>query len=94
MNPLLGQNPAKTDMSLSQSEEAIVNQVKSIKSKIYGLRSLSSPQDALNYLMQSNPNIQKAAQFIMQCGNDPVAAIDQLARQKGINPQVIFNALK
>lgn len=94
MNPLLAPNQVNTNPSFNKNEEAIINQVKSIKNKINGLRSLSSPQDALNYLMQSNPNMQKAAQFLMQCGNNPVAAIDQLAKQNGINPQIIFNALK
>ena len=93
MNPLLAPNQTNINPSFNQNEEVIYNQVKSIKNKIEGLKSLSSPQNALDYLVKSNPGMQQALQFVMKCGNDPIAAVDILAKQNGINPQIIHNAI-
>ncbi len=40
-------------------------------------------------MMQKNPGMQQALSYIQQHGNNPKAAFEALAREKGIDPNEI-----
>lgn len=66
-----------------------------IRKTIQTLRSAKDPQALMQQMMmQRNPNMQKAMQYVREHGNDPKAAFETLAREKGFDPEEIINLLK
>ena len=65
-----------------------------IKQMITMLKSSGNPQQILNQLMQSNPQMQQVMQIVQKYGGDPNKAFYALAEEKGINPQEILDLLK
>lgn len=49
---------------------------------------------ALQNLMQSNPNMKKAIDYVNENGGNPKDAFYKLAKERGINPDQILNSLK
>lgn len=83
-NPMLGMlNQNRMSGTLGQ-----------IKQQIASLQSLGNPQAALNQLLAKNPNMQQAMQYVQQHGGDSKQAMIQLAKERGIDPQSIFDALR
>lgn len=57
-----------------------------IQQIVQQFRSLSNPQAALQQMMQQrNPAMMQALDYVRQHGNDPKAACEALAKEKGIN---------
>ena len=50
--------------------------------------------NCMNQLAQNNPQIKQAMDYVNQCGGDPQKAFYTLAKQKGVDPQQILDALK
>lgn len=50
------------------------------------IRNASDPQALLSQMMQQNPGMSQAMDYVRQHGNDPKAAFEQLAKERGINP--------
>ena len=48
------------------------------RQKIEALKSLGNPQAALQYLVQQNPNMKQAIDYVNQNGGDPKAALEKL----------------
>jgi hypothetical protein len=85
------QQPAILQM-LSGAQPQGLGQIKQIVSQ---LRSLSNPQAALQQMMQQrNPAMMQALDYIKTHGNDPKAAFQSLAQERGIDPAEIENMLK
>lgn len=57
------------------------------------VRSSGNPNAMLNQLSQSNPQLRQAMDFARQVG-DPKEAFYQMARQRGIDPEVILSQLR
>ena len=69
-------------LSVAQQPQAL-GQIRQLVSQ---LRSLSNPQAALQQMMQQrNPAMMQALDYIRQHGNDPKAACEKLAAEKGID---------
>lgn len=65
-----------------------------IRKTIQTLRSAKDPQALMQQMMmQRNPNMQKAMQYVREHGNDPKAAFENLAREKGFDPDEIMKNL-
>ena len=47
----------------------------------------------LQMMMQKNPGMQQALSYIQQHGNDPKKAFENLAREKGLDPEEIMKNL-
>ena len=62
-----------------------------IKQMMSFVKASRNPQAAIEQLAKSNPQVQQALQL---AGSDPKAAFYALAKQRGINPDDILNALK
>ena len=70
-------------------------QLGQIKNLITTLRSMQSPQAAMQHLMQQQaPEMAQALDYIKQHGNDPKAAFEALAKEKGINPAEIESLMR
>ena len=66
-----------------------------IKQIVTKLRSMGSPQAALQQLMQqNNPQLVQAMELVKQHGGDPKAAFEALARERGIDPGEIAELMK
>lgn len=66
-----------------------------IKNTIAMLKAAKNPQALMQQMMsQNNPGMQKAMQYVREHGNDPKAAFENLAREKGLDPDEIMNLLK
>lgn len=65
-----------------------------IRKTIQTLRSAKDPQALMQQMMmQRNPNMQRAMQYVREHGNDPKAAFENLAREKGLDPDEIMKNL-
>lgn len=65
-----------------------------IRKTIQTLRSAKDPQAFMQQMMmQRNPNMQRAMQYVREHGNDPKAAFENLAREKGLDPDEIMKNL-
>lgn len=65
-----------------------------IKNTIAMLKNAKNPQALMQQMMsQNNPGMQKAMQYVREHGNDPKAAFEALAREKGLDPDEIMNML-
>lgn len=62
-------------------------QIGRIKQMIGMIRNASDPQALLSQMMQQNPGMSQAMDYVRQHGNDPKAAFEQLAKERGINPE-------
>lgn len=69
-------------------------QLQQIKRQMRQIQSMSSPQAALNQLLLNNPQVSNALQFIKQNGGNPQIALQNLARQMGIDPNEIIKELQ
>lgn len=66
-----------------------------IKQLITNLRSLRDPQSALQQMMQQrSPQLAQAMDYVRNHGNDPKAAFEALAKERGIDPAEIESMLK
>ena len=55
------------------------------------LKNAGNPQAMLSQMMQNNPQVQA---LMSASGGDPKAAFYKLAKEKGVDPQTIIDALK
>ena len=65
-----------------------------IKQMMNMVRMSRNPQMMINQLMQSNPNLKQAMDFINASGKTPEQAFYALANQMGADPQEVLNSLK
>ena len=65
-----------------------------IKQLMQTVQMSQNPQMALQNLMQSNPNMKKAIDYVNENGGNPKDAFYKLAKERGINPEQILNSLK
>lgn len=64
--------------------------VSKIKQTITMLKNAKNPRA----LMMSIPGGKEAAEYIAKCGGDPQKALEQLARERGIDIEQIMSALR
>ena len=65
-----------------------------IKQMMQAFKCAGNPQAMLTQMLQTNPQMKQAMDFVKASGGDPKAAFYRLAEQKGINPQAILEQLK
>ena len=70
---------------LSGQTGAQIPQLGQIKNMIAMLRNASNPQALMQQMMQNNPAISKATEYIKQHGGNAKTACEALAKEKGIN---------
>ena len=65
-----------------------------IKQMMNMVRMSRNPQMMINQMMQSNPQLKQAMEFINTSGKTPEQAFYALAEQMGVDPQEVLNSLK
>ena len=65
-----------------------------IKQLIQTVQTAQNPQMALQNLMQSNPGMKQAIEYVNANGGNPKDAFYKLAKERGIDPESILNSLK
>lgn len=87
LNPMLA--------ALNQGKvPGMVVQLKNMKKRIDALRSLGNPQLALNQLISQNPQMKQAYDYVQANGGNAKEVCLKLAREQGIDPQSILDALR
>lgn len=69
----------------------MIQQIKGIMNQI---KMAQNPQLALNQILMNNPNINLIMELIKNNGGNLQTAFYNLAKQKGIDPQVVLNELQ
>ena len=65
-----------------------------IKGMMQTIRTAANPQAALNTMVMNNPQMKQVMDIVNQYGGDPMRALNEVARQNGIDPNEILNMLK
>lgn len=58
------------------------------------VRMARNPQAMMNQMLQTNPQLKQAMDFVNASGKSPEQAFYALANQMGVNPQEILDGLK
>ena len=87
-------NPMLQALGARTSPTAGLANIKNIKNTITMLKNAKNPAALMQSLIQQNPEYKRAADYIQSCGGDPKKAFEQLAREKGIDPEEIAAALR
>ena len=64
-----------------------------IRQMMQTVRAAQNPALALQQIAGQNPQIRQALQLVQQSGGDGRAAFEKLARDNGIDPQMIMGML-
>ena len=64
------------------------------KQMLQMIQCSQNPQAALQSLMENNPNMKQAIDYVNANGGDPKDAFYKMAKEKGVDPQTILNSLK
>ena len=68
--------------------------IQQIRQMIGTIRNMKNPQAMLEQMMQSNPQIQQAMNYINQNGGNAKDAFYALARQKGVDPESVLKMFR
>ena len=97
-NPILEQmeraNSASSHNNSSNPNQQLNNNLQAIKEMMNLVRNSNNPMATLQTLAAQNPNFQQAFQLIQQNGGNLQQTFLNLARQQGIDPISILQALK
>lgn len=68
--------------------------MQSVKQMIGLLNASKSPQDTMNYLTMNNPQMKQVMEIINASGGDAMKAFEEMAKQKGVDPNEILAMIK
>ena len=54
------------------------------------VKAMGNPQATIGQMAQNNPQMQQVMQYVQQNGGDAKAAFYALAKQRGVDPDVII----
>ena len=65
-----------------------------IKQLMQTVQMSQNPQMAIQNLMQNNPGMKQAIDYVNANGGNPKDAFYKLAKERGVDPDSILNSLK
>lgn len=71
----------------------IMNQFAPIKNMVQQMRSVQNPQTFLLNMLNQNPNMQQAINYVNQNGGDIKTAYEKLMRENGLDPDAIMKSI-
>lgn len=86
-------NPIFNSMQTPHSNNANFNS-NNLINMMQQIKNSSNPQQAMQNLIQSNPNFQNIVNYINQNGGDAKTAFYNMAAQKGVDPNSILSQLR
>lgn len=69
-------------------------QTNNLQQMMNTIKNSRNPKAMLEQMMQSNPQIQQAMNYINQNGGDAKSAFYALARQKGVDPESVLRMFR
>lgn len=72
-------------LQMLNGKTAQMPQINQLRQMISMIKNAGNPQALLQQMMQSNPGFAQAMDYVKQHGNDPKAACEALAKEKGVN---------
>lgn len=76
-----------------QRQTALPNNLAQIKNAMSAVRAAGNPQAMIQMMAQQNPQVQQAISYMNENGGGQ-AAFFKLAKEKGVDPNEILNALR
>ena len=76
------------------TQNRAVQNLSHVKTMYDRIRNVSNPQTAINEMMKQNPTMKQAMDYVNATGGDYEKAFFKLAKEMGVNPQDILNALR
>ena len=81
--------------ALSAQNSAQTMGIGQIRDFVSRLKGMSNPESMLqNMLAQRNPAMAKAVQYVNECGGDPKAAFQKLAKENGLDTAEIESLMR
>ena len=65
-----------------------------IKQMMNMVQMSRNPQAMLQQMMMQNPQMKQVMQIVQQYGGDPMKALYEVAKEKGMDPEEILSMLK
>ena len=87
-------NSLYQEMMGNQAQNPQNDNVQSLRQMANAVRNSRNPQMMLMQLAQSNPQMKQAIEYIGQNGGNAKEAFYALAKQKGVNPDMILNMFR
>jgi hypothetical protein len=72
----------------------IQNNLAQLKSMIGMIKNANNPQALLDNMITQNPQVKQAMDYVNAHGGDPKRAFEELARERGINPDDIHKIIQ
>ena len=80
--------------STAQNQNGMIQRIQQIKSLMSSMQNASNPQQMLNSIISQNPQMRSVQELIDKHNGDARAAFYELAKERGVDPEVIIDALK
>ena len=77
----------------SQALQALMPQIRMARQSLQALNAMQNPQQALQQMIQSNPQYGEALKVLNNYNGDINGAINALCAQRGIDPNAFMQAL-
>ena len=87
------QNPILTKLNSNYSNNA-VNNARQLKGMLNNLQNSTNPMGLIRTIINQNPAMKQVMSVVEKYGNNPKEAFYALAREKGVNPDDVINALR
>lgn len=72
----------------------IMQQAGQVKQMMQMVQSAKNPQLMLNMMAERNPQMKQVLDIVNQYGGDPMKALNEKAKELGVNPDEIMNMLR
>lgn len=87
------QNPILSKLNSNYTNSA-VNNAKQLKGMLNSIQANANPMGAMRNLVNQNPAMRQVMNIVERYGNNPKDAFYALAKEKGVNPDDVLNALR
>ena len=72
----------------------MTNNMQQIRQMINVFKNANNPQQLLQNMMNSNPQLRTVMNYVNQNGGNPKDAFYKMAQEKGVDPEEIIKMLK
>ena len=85
-------NPMMQQLNQGKMQSLLGN-ISNIRKSVDALKSLGSPETALQHLMQGSPQMKQALDYVNEHGGNPKEVCFNLLKENGLDPQAIENEI-
>ena len=92
-NPILQQLNNSSVKNVASNGNNMFGNLKQIKNMVNMIKSAGNPQAMLESMTNNNPQLKEVMNIVKNSGGNPQQAFYNLAKQKGVNPDEVLNAV-